>query len=243
MSTPKILYEDDSILVLDKPAGWVVNDAKTAHGNPIIQNWIGNNFNFPLSGDVEMRGGIVHRLDKDTSGILLIGKTRKAFESLQDQFKERTVKKSYFALVHGNVKNDSGTISEPVGRLPWNRERFGVLPAGKPSETYYELKDRYKDPNGNSCTLLKATPKTGRTHQIRVHLKHIGHPIVSDSFYAGRKTSRKDKLWCSRLFLHSGEITFTHPTEGKIMNLSCPLPKDLRQCLDCLIMINIPSRN
>lgn len=241
MEDPKVIFQDNELLVLNKPAGWVVNDAKTAHGNPIIQSWVGKNFNFPLSGDVEMRGGIVHRLDKDTSGILLVGKTKEAFENLQGQFRERTVKKSYFALVHGKVKNDLGTISEPLGRLPWNRERFGVLPSGKPSETYYEINRIYEDPNGNPYTLLRVAPKTGRTHQIRVHLKHIGHPIVSDSFYAGRKTSRKDRLWCSRLFLHSGEIEFTHPAEGKIMNLSCPLPEDLRQCLDCLITIEIAS--
>lgn len=238
MLKPRVLYEDDQVLVINKPAGWVVNDAKTAHGNPIIQNWIKDEFKFPLSADIEKRGGIVHRLDKDTSGILLIAKTNKAFKNLQDQFKMRTISKSYTTLVHGKMKNGSGVISEAIGRLPWNRERFGVLPTGKQAETVYRVEGLYKDPIGNFYSLLKVFPKTGRTHQIRVHLKYIGHPIVTDNFYAGRKTSRKDKLWCRRLFLHSDKVTYSHPENRMKMMISCPLSRELKSCLKYLEKIN-----
>ena len=237
MSDPTIVFEDESILVLDKPTGWVVNDAKTAHGNPILQNWLKERFVYELSNNVEKRSGIVHRLDKETSGLLVIAKTEKVFNDLQKQFKDRVVKKKYTALVHGKVRNTSGIISASVGRLPWNRERFGVITSGKNAETGYELIGLHKDMSNDYYSLLKLSPKTGRTHQIRIHLKYLGYPIVSDSFYAGRKTSRKDRLWCKRLFLHAGKITFTHPVKKILVSFESPVPADLLSSLSGLIPV------
>ncbi len=234
MGKPNILYEDDFILILDKPAGWVVNDAKTAHGNPIIQNWLKENFSYEISGDDNLRSGIVHRLDKDTSGLLVVAKKQQVFINLQGQFAEREVKKEYLALVHGRLKNAKENVVATVGRLPWNRERFGILPSGKPAETGFERLKIYKDKQGNWYSLVRAFPKTGRTHQIRIHLKYLGFPIVSDSFYAGRKTSRKDRLWCGRLFLHAEKICFRHPENGKTVCFKSPIPLDLSVSLNSL---------
>ena len=223
---PTIIFEDESILVLDKPSGWITNDASTTTTQPVLQTWLRENFKYPLIGDRERRDGIVHRLDKETSGLLLVAKTPKAFENLQSQFKERKVKKTYVALVHGRVKLDSGEISAPVGRLPWRRERFGVLPGGREAVTGYKV-IRYYDTKRGNYSLVELFPKTGRTHQIRIHLKFIGHPIVGDYFYAGRKTAREDRTWCPRLFLHAGKISFFHPVTGKEVKFESELPKDL----------------
>ena len=227
MQKPKVIYQDDTILILNKPSGWVVNDAKTAHGNPIVQNWLKKNFSYELSKSFEERSGLVHRLDKETSGILIVGKNLSSFINLQEQFKNREVRKSYLALVHGLVKEKSGKISASISRLPWNRERFGVVATGRESLTAYELMSVYKDKSGKNYSMLKLKPKTGRTHQIRVHLKYIGHAVVSDTLYGGRKTARNDRLWCKRLFLHSEEISFKHPKSGKTIHFMCNLPDDL----------------
>ena len=168
----------------------------------------------------------MHRLDKETSGILIVAKTKKAFENLQQQFKDRKISKTYTALVHGQVEPKEGTIEAPVGRLPWRRDRFGVLPGGREATTGYKVREYYKD-----YTLLELKPKTGRTHQIRIHLKHLGHPVVADTFYAGRKTARADRLWCPRLFLHASGISFTHPETGKEISFKSKLPADLLQVL------------
>lgn len=183
-----------------------------------------------------LRSGVVHRLDKETSGILLVAKTKEAFENLQAQFKERKVEKTYTALVHGLVEPKEGTVEATVGRLPWRRDRFGVLPGGRESKTDYEVISNLTL-DANYYTLLSLYPKTGRTHQIRIHLKYLGHPVVSDEFYAGRKTARNDRKWCPRLFLHAGEIKFQHPADSKPMSFSSELPVDLRDALGKLEII------
>lgn len=223
---PLIIFEDESILILDKPSGWITNDASTTTTQPVLQTWLRENLKYPLIGDRERRDGIVHRLDKETSGLLIVAKTLSAFENLQSQFKERKVEKTYIALVHGRVKLDSGEISAPVGRLPWRRERFGVLPGGREATTRYKV-IRYYDIKKENYSLVELYPKTGRTHQIRIHLKFIGHPIVGDYFYAGRKTAREDRTWCPRLFLHASKISFFHPQTGKKLTFESELPKDL----------------
>ena len=223
---PKIIHEDESLIVLDKPTGWITNTAATTKDQPVIQDWIKEKLKFDISNSKEYRNGIVHRLDKETSGILLIAKTKKTFVNLQAQFKERIVRKKYTALAHGKVEPATGVINAPVGRLPWNRERFGVLPGGRAAQTGYEAKDYYTFEKEN-YTLLRLSPKTGRTHQIRIHLKYLNHPIVADDFYAGRKTARRDRVWCPRLFLHASGIEFTHPKSGKKVAYESKLPKDL----------------
>jgi 23S rRNA pseudouridine1911/1915/1917 synthase len=230
--TPKIIYEDDSILVLDKPSGWITNSATTTTNQPVVEDWLMETFKFDIFDFKLMRHGIVHRLDKETSGIILVAKTDKAFIELQRQFKERIVKKTYTALVHGNIKPPVGTIKTTVGRLPWRRDRFGIIPGGRESETDYKVIASYEmaktnKPHLKSYSLTEFYPKTGRTHQIRIHAKHIGHPLVSDEFYAGRKTARDDRRWCPRLFLHASEISFTHPEKKEKAVFSSPFSEDL----------------
>lgn len=238
-----MIYEDEQLLVLDKPAFWIVNEAKTTQGQKVIQQWLQNKA-YPLAKDRGMRSGIVHRLDKETSGILVVAKTKQAFESLQDQFKKRLVRKTYTALVHGKVEPGAGTINVPLGRLPWNRERFGVVPGGRAAETDYSRIRNYElgiKGKKEILTLLRLSPKTGRTHQIRVHLKYLGYPIVSDEFYAGRKTARADRTWCPRLFLHASGIKFTHPTGEKLVSIDSELSADLESSLKKLEMMKLPD--
>lgn len=230
---PKVIYEDQSVLVIDKPSGWIVNEAATTGSTPVLQSWLSSNFDFTISKSLELRSGIVHRLDKETSGLLLVAKNPNAFEQLQKQFKDRLIKKSYTALAHGRVDPPSGNIQAPVGRLPWRRDRFGILPGGRASETNYVLNDYFRKEK-DLFSLLTLFPKTGRTHQIRIHLKYIGHPIVSDDFYAGRKTSRKDRVWCPRLFLHASGLEFTHPETHNKVVLQSEIPIDLKNALDKL---------
>jgi 23S rRNA pseudouridine1911/1915/1917 synthase len=235
---PKIIYEDDSLLVLEKPAGWIVNDATTTTNQPTVQDWLRRNLKSQISNLKSFRRGIVHRLDKETSGILLVAKTKEAFEKLQQEFKGRGVEKTYTALVHGRVERD-GVIEVPVGRLPWRRDRFGVLPGGREATTRYRVISNFQLPITNEkFTLLELKPKTGRTHQIRIHLKYLGHPIVADEFYAGRKTSRDDRKWCPRLFLHAGGIKFEHPETGKVMEFASKLPPDLQKTLQRLKLVD-----
>ena len=231
---PKIIYEDEALMVLDKPAGWVVNDAATTVGVPTVQGWIAKNYDYSLARSVEHRSGIVHRIDKETSGILLVAKAKTAFEALQAQFKERKVTKTYIALVHGKLEASEGIVNASVGRLPWRRDRFGVLPGGREAQTRYQVETslfKGEGENREYFSLLRVSPKSGRTHQIRIHLQYLHHPIVGDSFYAGRKTSRNDRLWCPRLFLHAGEIVFSHPINGQRVSFSSQLPGDLQMVL------------
>lgn len=214
MSIP-VVFEDDSLLVIDKPSGVVVNRAETQK-EETLEDWAAGKF-------------IVHRLDKDTSGLLVIAKTPEALASLQSQFKGREVVKRYLALVHGVVSPAQGTIKAPLARNPFNRKHFGVFPGGRPAETGYKI---YKNYNGYS--LLELTPKTGRTHQIRVHLKHINHPVVADPIYGGRKNYQADKKFCPRLFLHATYLLVKHPKTGKMMEFSTPLPEDLSKVLQLL---------
>lgn len=239
MQNPKTINEDDLLLVLDKPAGWITNEADTTTNQPVVQKWLKENFNYPLSQDDEFRSGIVHRLDKETSGLLLVAKSREVFKNLQLQFKERKVQKTYVALLHGNLKDETGKIETEVGRLPWRRDRFGIVPGGRASITEYKVLAKYELPKAKphlkSYSLVEFYPKTGRTHQIRIHSKFMGHPIVGDEFYAGRKTARADRKWCPRLFLHAGKISFLHPVvKDKQANYESHLPNELEEVINQL---------
>lgn len=226
-SNPQILFEDEEILVVDKPSG-LISTRDISVKEKTLQDWIEKKY---------PQAGVAHRLDKETSGALIIAKNPKALESLRSQFKNRKVKKTYLALVHGKIFPTAGNINFPIGRLPWNKERFGILPSGRPSKTSFKLISAYQFTNlkpPSYYSLLELYPKTGRTHQIRVHLKSIGHPIVSDEFYAGRKTSRKDRLWCSRLFLHASKVAFKHPVTGRVISIKSALPNELKKVLKLL---------
>lgn len=246
---PRVLFEDEEVLVVDKPSGVVVNRAESVVGET-VQDWVSARHSerseeswrsfFPEGTQAQddtpfySRSGIVHRIDKETSGILLIAKTPEAFAELQRQFKEREIEKTYTALVHGALEPQSGMIKAPVGRLPWNRERFGVLAGGREAETGYKVISswfRVDGKNKEQFALVEFYPKTGRTHQIRVHAKYIHHPLVADTYYAGRKTSRRDRAWCPRLFLHASRIVFTHPKSRERTSVESPLPGDLQKAL------------
>jgi len=227
---PEIIYEDNSLFVIVKPSGWIVNEASTTKKQPVLQTWL-RKFNYPLVDDVDSRHGIVHRLDKETSGVMIVAKNKDSFDKLQAEFKNREVQKTYIALVHGKIEPPEGEINLPVGRLPWRRDRFGIIAGGRPSQTFYKVIEFFPGNNAGH-TLIEFYPKTGRTHQIRIHCKYLGHAIVADEFYAGRKTARNDRLWCSRLFLHAKEIEFTHPVTGKRVKYSSGLPEDLTEVLE-----------
>lgn len=232
-----ILYEDEDFLAIDKPAGVTVNNSDTTRHQETVQDWSEKYLSITKDTESESdffkRGGIVHRLDKETSGILLIAKHPESFSHLQSLFKERTIKKKYIALAHGVMSPKEGTIILPVGRLPWNRKQFGIVAGGRPSETSYETISEHKK-SGETYTLLRLFPKTGRTHQIRVHLKYLNHPIVSDFLYAGRKTARKDRKDLPRVFLHASDISFIHPQKKTNITITSPLPTDLTAYIDTL---------
>lgn len=230
---PRIIYEDNFLFVFDKPSGWIVNKAATIKGQKTFQEFLEENFDYPLAKRGDLRSGIIHRLDKETSGVILVAKKEDVFLKLQTQFKERMVKKVYLALVHGRLEPSFGSIEAPVARLPWNKERFGVVLGGKEAKTDYKVKD-YLKKGKDYFSLVFLYPKTGRTHQIRVHLKFIGHPVVGDTFYAGRKVARKDREWCPRLFLHAYKISFFHPGKMKEVSFESQLPTELKKILSFL---------
>ncbi len=229
---PRIIFEDSSFFVVDKPSGWITNEADTTTTQSVLQTWIRTNHQSLITNHPEFRDGIVHRLDKETSGILLVAKTKKAFTKLQEEFKNREVEKTYTALLHGRVERE-GKVDVPIGRLPWRRDRFGVLNGGRESVTLYKVLKFYPGNNAGH-SLVEFYPKTGRTHQIRVHAKHIGHAVVADEFYAGRKTARNDRIWCPRLFLHASGIKFIHPESGKEVEFKSKLPPEIQQVLQNL---------
>lgn len=235
MTSPHIIFEDDDILIIEKPAGVIVNNSDSAKDVLTIQDWVQEKYKLPKkfteeSSEFEKRSGIVHRLDKETSGILIVAKNQESFEALQKQFKTHEIKKTYIALVHGDVIPKTGEINVPIGRLPWNRTRFGVYSQGRESQTEYivlETKKIKTDRENEVFSLVELYPKTGRTHQIRVHMQYLGFPVVSDVLYAGRKTSKKDRRTLLRHFLHASKISFIHPKTRKRVELTSPLPMDL----------------
>lgn len=233
----KIISEEKDFLMVEKPAGVVVNRARTVKG-ATIQDWAekklkGEGVDLGGESDFGRRAGIVHRLDKGTSGLLIIAKNPEAFSNLQAQFKARKVEKKYLALAHGRVVPKEGEITLPVGRNPFNREKFGVFPGGREALTKYRTVSQFFV-SGSWFSLLEVFPKTGRTHQIRVHLKALGCPVVSDAKYAGRKTNRADRQWCPRMFLHASSLGFFHPRTEKWLQLESSLPPDLKKGLQFL---------
>lgn len=225
------------MVVINKPFGMVVNRAESVKGQT-VQDWMEQKFpevkepTDQKASSMEIqefksRSGVVHRLDKETSGVLVLAKNPSAFMYLKEQFKSRSVVKKYTALVHGHVAPDEASINAPIGRLPWNRLRFGVFPDGRESLTNYKVVKNYISSDNEPLTLLTVTPHTGRTHQIRVHLQYIGHAIVGDILYAGRKRVRDDRIWCPRLFLHAHELTIKSPVTGEKCTIVCELPVEL----------------
>lgn len=226
-----IRYEDDDLLVINKPAGMVVHPSAGHEQDTLVNAVLAYYPALPVIGS-EKRPGIVHRLDKDTSGLIIVAKNERALRVMQFQFKKRTVSKSYLALVEGQVQPPAALINAPLGRDPRSRKKVGVIPSGsslspdaRPAQTYYETLVSFDD-----YTLLECQPRTGRTHQIRVHLAYIGFPIVGDTIY-GR---RKRKLGLKRHFLHAAKLTFKRPSDMTEITVSAELPPDLQLPLDLL---------
>jgi len=231
----EVIFEDNEILVVNKPVGMVSNKAETVRV-PTIQGFMEERISSDrVSGEgvsresveyFKERSGLVHRLDKETSGLMVLAKTPRSFEALLTSFRERLVHKEYLALTHGIWKADRGTISLPIGRQRHNRKMMGVREDGRESSTSWEVLARY---NGTKFppelkvntrgytgfSLVSFMPLTGRMHQIRVHAKHLGHPLVGDVLYAGRKRAREDRKWVGRVMLHAYRLSFPHPGSGK----------------------------
>ncbi|MFH1561484.1 MAG: RluA family pseudouridine synthase [Patescibacteria group bacterium] len=215
----QIVYQDADLLVLNKPAGWLTLKID-GRIQPSLQDWVESQLQVKVAG----RGGIVHRLDKETSGLILVAKSQTVFDQLQDQFKSRKVSKKYWALVRGRGIPSEGQILAPIGRLPQNKLQFGVVPGGKPADTSFRAIKELSIA-GENYTLLEVAPKTGRTHQIRVHLKYLGYPIFGDAWYGGKKEKNRP------MFLLAKAIEFRHPRTGQMIKLEIDLPQDLSKIL------------
>ncbi|MBQ1271112.1 MAG: RluA family pseudouridine synthase [Clostridia bacterium] len=211
-----IIYEDSSVLVINKPKGMVVHPAP-GHPDGTIVNAVMFHCGESLSGiGGELRPGIVHRIDKDTSGLLMIAKNDKAHASLSAQLKDKSLSRIYDAIVLGRMGDDSGTIDAPIGRSLRDRKKMAVIADGRNAVTHYETIARYIGYSHVRCSL-----ETGRTHQIRVHMAHIGHPLAGDEVYG----KGKEKTGLEGQCLHAGKIMFIHPDTGEKMSFECPLPR------------------
>lgn len=217
-----IVYEDDDVIVVNKPQGMVVHPAP-GHPNHTLVNAL--LYHSPLSTiNGTFRPGIVHRIDKDTSGLLMVAKNDLAHQSLAEQLRNKTNKREYLALVYGQIKEDEGTIDAPLGRNPQDRKKQAVVKGGRHAVTHFKVMKRY-----DNFTLVKCILETGRTHQIRVHMKYIGHPLVGDPLYGPRKVIGKDGQ-----FLHAALLGFKHPRTGKELVFEAPLPENFQKMLDKL---------
>ena len=211
-----IVYEDPDLLVVNKPAGMVVHPAHGNLAHTLVNALLYHVRNLSQVGG-PVRPGVVHRLDKDTSGLLVIAKNDAAHSFLALQFKDHKIDRTYEAIVRGVVQHDEGEIDEPVGRAFLNRKKVVVRPSGgKPALTYYRVKKRFKQ-----ATWLEVKPRTGRTHQIRVHLAHRGHPVLGDSFYGVKA------IGIDRQALHASKLGFLHPRTHQKLHFECKLPPDL----------------
>ena len=217
-----IVYEDAELVVVDKSAGLTVHPAPGHPSGTLVNALLARYPNLPGIGGWQ-RPGIVHRLDKDTSGLMVVAKTESAHHSLSEQIQERSVRKGYTALVKGMVADDEGVIDAPIGRDIRHRKRMAVVEGGRPSQTRYAVARRYR-----KFTLVEVFPRTGRTHQIRVHFASLAHPLAGDSLYGGRS----DLL--GRQFLHAHLLGFEHPGLGEYVEFRSPLPGDLREALERL---------
>ena len=235
-----IFYEDDALVVVNKAAGMVVHPGHGNYNRTLLNALLYHFKSLPLNAND--RPGLVHRIDKDTSGLLVVAKTEKAMTHLAKQFFDKTSQRSYYALVWGDVKDDTGTIKGHIGRDPKNRLLMTVFPdgdQGKEAITHYEVVERF-----GYTTLVRCRLETGRTHQIRAHMKHIGHTLFGDARYGGDNilkgtTFTKYKQFVDNCFkllprqaLHAQTLGFVHPISGKSMSFEAPLPNDMLTALD-----------
>jgi 23S rRNA pseudouridine1911/1915/1917 synthase len=218
-----IYYEDSDVIVVNKPKGMVVHPA-AGHVTGTLVNGLMAHCK-DLSGiNGVLRPGIVHRIDKDTSGLLMVAKNDKAHESLVNQLVEKTVTRKYLAIVHGNIAHDYGTIDAPIGRDPKDRQSMTVVDNGKHAVTHFHVLERFKD-----FTFVECRLETGRTHQIRVHMKYIGYPLAGDPKYGPRKT-----IDFGGQVLHAAVLGFNHPSTNEYLEFEAPLPNKYKQLLEKL---------
>ncbi len=228
-----ILYEDHDLIVLNKPAGLVVHPGAGNASGTLVNALLHHCRDLSGIGGVE-RPGIVHRLDRETSGVIVAAKNDAAHRDLSAQLKNRQVRKIYLAVARGVVRDDSGRIEEPIGRHDRHRKKMTVHPArGREALTLYRVKERFE-----GFTLLSLRLKTGRTHQIRVHLAHLHHPIVGDSVYGGKKPGEirigTRRMQVARQMLHAHILGFTHPRTGEYREFTAPVPEDIEAALSFL---------
>lgn len=217
-----ILYDDDDVIVIDKPKGMVVHPANGNYTGTLV-NAIMSKFGDNLSGiNGVIRPGIVHRIDKDTSGVLVIAKNDKAHLKLAEQLKEHSMTRVYVAVVRGKLKEKVGTIDAPIGRNPKDRKKMGVVANGKRAVTHYKVIKELDD-----CSVIEVRLETGRTHQIRVHMSYIGHPLLGDSVYS----NGKNKYGFVGQALHAKILGFIHPSTGEYMEFSSNLPEEFEKLL------------
>ena len=216
-----IVYEDDDVIVINKPNGMVVHPAPGNYHGTLV-NALMYHFKNLSSINGALRPGIVHRIDADTTGLLMVVKNDKAHEILANELEEKKTKRKYIALVWGVIEEDTATIDAPIGRDPKDRKKMAVVAGGKPSVTHIEVLKRYKD-----ATLIECVLETGRTHQIRVHLNYIGHPLVNDPVYGKRKLIDE-----SGQCLHAKELGFIHPTTKEEMYFTSELPECMTNIID-----------
>lgn len=200
-----IVYEDDDVIVVNKPQGMVVHPAPGHDHGTLVNGLLAHTPLATING--ELRPGIVHRIDKDTSGLLMVAKNDQALVSLSKQLKDKTNQRKYWAIVHGNIKEDTGTINAPIGRSKKDRKKMVINEEGRPAVTHFKVLERFGE-----YTLIECQLETGRTHQIRVHLKYIGHPVAGDPLYGPRKTLKGNGQ-----FLHAKLLGFKHPRTGEEM--------------------------
>ncbi|HPJ23531.1 MAG TPA: RluA family pseudouridine synthase [Bacillota bacterium] len=217
-----IVYEDDDVLVVNKPSGMVVHPAP-GHYDDTMVNGLMYHINALSDVNGDLRPGIIHRIDKDTSGLLMVAKTNRAHMILAEELKNKETKREYIALVDGIIKNKTGKISAPIGRDRSNRLKMAVIASGKPAVTYFEVLEVFEDK-----TLIKCVLETGRTHQIRVHMAYIGHPLVGDYVYGNAKNNEFGQ------YLHAKTLGFTHPITGEFMEFDSELPDEFKDFIDKL---------
>jgi len=233
-----IVYEDPHIIVLNKPPGLVVHPAPGNYTGTLVNALLYHYGSLPssgrgnadLAGSDRERAGIVHRLDKDTSGVMVVARTLQALRSLSAQFKGRVVQKRYLALVAGVIKKGSGTIEVAIGRHVKERKKISVhTHSAREAVTLFKVKERFKN-----ATLVEVEIKTGRTHQIRVHMAHAGHPVLGDRVYGSAKTSKLGEKIISRQMLHAESLSILHPETGNPLTFIAPPPKDMQNVIDLL---------
>ncbi len=221
----RVMFEDDSLIVIDKPAGMVVHPAPGNWSGTLVNALLGRGGSLAPGASAE-RAGIVHRLDKETSGLLIVAKTDRAHRNLSAAIAARRVSRRYAVMIWGHVNGDSMTVEKPVARDPRDRKRMAVVNSGKQARTDFVRLARF-----GPGDLLRATLHTGRTHQIRVHLASVGHPVMGDDVYSGGGGRRIVGLQPRRHFLHAAWLVFDHPLTGAPMDIRSPLPEDLRRSL------------